>query len=489
VRSRSGKELRDPQPRSVEGIIRVWQQGALVGVGSARGALLADQMGLGKTASAVIAAARARLRRVLVVCPKSAIPDWHRELDEWHPRAGVIRVLPAQPHLDFNVGWAIINYELLERFAADLRQRQWNLLILDEAQATKESSRRRTILIHGGVWNGKPYRPIPNEKALVISGTPLKNRIEELFTTLNFLDPNTWPDRDAFIDAHYEDATADGFPRIVTAEGRVIQNVAPTNLEVLHRRLKERILVRTHKDDVAGLPLRRFEKISVPLENREDRDWFDNKALSATKVSRLLRAMQRSQRPHDNAKMAELECRLREIRSAIYQHATRAKRQAILDYLLALPPAHKAVVIGFHRDLLLTQLANVLRQHGRRIVEHNGDNSARAAGTVSAFQERPEIQFFIGQLSVSNLSLTLTAASHVVFAEIPTTRADFDQAMDRVHRFGQTRECLGTLFALDWPSAGDDDLLESLLRWKDIADMVLDGRSGGSTWDWNKCAN
>jgi SWI/SNF-related matrix-associated actin-dependent regulator of chromatin subfamily A3 len=152
----------------------------------------------------------------------------------------------------------------------------------------------------------------------------------------------------------------------------------------------------------------------------------------------------------------------------------------VLDYLLALPPEHKAVVIGYHRDLLL-DLAEALRAHGRRLVEHNGDNSARAAATVHAFQKRPEIQFFLGQLSVSSLSLTLTAASHVVFAEIPQARADLDQAVDRVHRFGQERECTATVFALDWESAGDEELLDALAHWKEVSDAVLDGREGGAS--------
>ena len=64
------------------------------------------------------------------------------------------------------------------------------------------------------------------------------------------------------------------------------------------------------------------------------------------------------------------------------------------------------------RSLLLTQLAAALRKEKRRLVEHNGDLSKHAAATVRAFQEKPGVQFFLGQLSVSNLSLTLTAADH-----------------------------------------------------------------------------
>src|SRR5262249_27501043 len=68
---------------------------------------------------------------------------------------------------------------------------------------------------------------------------------------------------------------------------------------------------------------------------------------------------------------------------------------------------------------------------------------------------------------------------------IPATRADFDQAMDRVHRFGQAATSVtATVFVLNWDSAGDEDLLEALLHWKHISDAVLDGRSGDSTWTW-----
>ena len=70
-----------------------------------------------------------------------------------------------------------------------------------------------------------------------------------------------------------------------------------------------------------------------------------------------------------------------------------------------------------------------------------------------------------------------------MFAEIPQTRADLDQAVDRVHRFGQERECMATVFALDWESSGDEDLLDALLRWRDAA-AVLDGREGEARWDW-----
>ena len=368
--SRSEKELRDPQPKSVDEILRVWQRGALVGSGTARGALLADSMGLGKTASAVVAAKIARMRRVLVVAPKSAIPDWLRELRDWHPGAGVITLSPFA----FERGWVIINYELLERDADELRARPWDLLILDEAHATKEPSRRRTILVHGGTWSNAVFEPIPAGKTLVISGTPFKNRLEELFTTLHLLDPTTWPSRDDFINEHY------GTGYVVSGD-RVVQNVPLRNLSTLHHRLRDTVLVRTHKDNLPNFPTKRFEKVPVPLDDAETRSWFDERAFDACVLARQLRAAQLT----GNMELIRpLEERLRRLTSMVRQASTRAKRQAVLDYLLALPREHKVVVIGEHRSLLLTQLAAALRKEKRRLVEHNGDLSKHAAATVRA---------------------------------------------------------------------------------------------------------
>jgi SNF2 family DNA or RNA helicase len=409
-----------------------------------------------------------------------------REIADWHPDPRRIRMLTAESRktsTKFEYGWALISYEQLERHAIDLRRQEWDLLVLDEGHAVKEPERRRSVLIYGGNWRGKTYSAIPARKALVVSGTPMKNRVEELFPLLHFLDPANWPDRDEFIETFYESP-------LITPERRVVQNIPPRYLNELHILLKRSVLVRTPKDQIQSMPSRRFEKVEVPLDDKTERDWFDEKAEKLLNLSYVLRSKQRKYNrnptPELRDEIRKLQERLREMQSAIYQHATRAKRHAILDYLLKLPPEHKAVVIGFHRDLLLDQLARALHQRGRHFVFHHGGNSRYVDRTVRAFQTDPQVQFFLGQLNVSNLSLTLTAASHVVFTEIPQTRADFDQAFDRVHRLTQKApECTATVFSVTWPSAGDEDLLDALLHWKNRASQVLDGKETDPAWDWH----
>jgi chromodomain-helicase-DNA-binding protein 9 len=264
-RRSDGKPLRSPQPKSVAQLVQILRE--------RHGALLADSMGLGKTASAVVAASMLPgIKRKLVIAPKSALVDWEREIFDWARWHGLVRA-PKRRRTwhDVDHGWVLINYEKLDHFKTQLRQREWDLLIIDEGHATKEPDVRRSILIYGGTWDKKTHKVIPHRKALIVSGTPLKNRIEELFTQLHFLDPIKWPSHEAFVNAYYEADDDDGI-RVMPETGRVV-NATTTNLDVLHRELQH-VMVRTHKDDVPDMPSKKFEQISVHPHSVEDAIWF-----------------------------------------------------------------------------------------------------------------------------------------------------------------------------------------------------------------------
>jgi SNF2 family DNA or RNA helicase len=453
--SRSGRTLRFPQPISINKLRDILPH--------EHGALLADSMGLGKTATAVNVAVLMQMDRVLVICPKSAIPDWRREIVDWDKRHGMIQ---HRKSLAFRRGWTLINYEQLYRLRKQLRRHgEWDLIIVDEVQATKEPDRQRTSLIYGGQWpldDGEVHSPIPHRKALIISGTPLKNRIEELFNQLHFIDPIKWPDRDAFLDAYYE------WPRIVTPEHKVV--MTPTrNLDGLHQELQS-VMVRTHKDTVVGMPSKRFELIPVPVHPASSAAVrLGGLQYELNKAYGQLRSYQRK----FYGTHPDLENKIKRLHDNITKEAVRLKWLPIMDYLISL--TEKTVVIGFHRELMLDQIARALRQHGRGVVEHNGDTSDDVEWTKKKFNDDPSIQFFVGQLNVSNLSLTLTRSKHIVFLELPQTWSDFEQAMDRIHRYGQIApEVTITAFVLF--EAGDGLRLEQLQNWKDQSDMVLDGR-------------
>src|SRR6266542_1732969 len=220
--------LRPWQSDNIRGLLKVWRDGALTGgTGTAKGPLLASGMGMGKCAISIIAANSFGLERVLVIAPKAAIPDWRRELRRWDTSHPLIRHLSVRKRwIDIPVGWVLVNYANVDRWP-ELKDREWDLLIVDESQAVKEPSAKRTVMVFGGEWKGQLVKPIPCRKALVVTGTPLKNGTEELFTQLHFLNPRRWHDRNGFIEAYYEADTGGTKPRprVVTNRGRVVQNV------------------------------------------------------------------------------------------------------------------------------------------------------------------------------------------------------------------------------------------------------------------------
>jgi SNF2 family DNA or RNA helicase len=409
------ESLRDPQPKSITEVLRVWEHGAVVGSGSALGPLLADSMGTGKTATAIIAANTFGMRRVLVICPKAAIGDWVRELHRWHTRLRNLIVLRAgQRWVSFQSGWVLLNYDLLDRYP-EIGETGWDLVICDEGQYLKEPLSKRTAMVFGGEWQGRTIPPISTRHALVISGTPCKNRIEELFTSLNFLDASNWPERDTFIDDHYEPINQHGQPRIVTYTGRVVQSAETRNLDLLHRKLKATVLVRTHKGDLKGLPPKVFESVLVPQFDDTTANWLERRQIAQRFAGIALKDARKSGNVEE---VRYWEDMVKRFDSIIKQETARNKAAALLGYLLT--RKEKVVVIVFHLDLI-EQLEKALRKAGRKLVAHTGRHGSSVTA-VTRFQSDPECQFFVGQINVSNLSLTLTSSAHVVFAEIPDSR-------------------------------------------------------------------
>jgi SNF2 family DNA or RNA helicase len=215
-----GKPLRLTkfQEHSICDILHTLERGAVVGLGTARGALLGDTMGAGKTIDAIaVVNSVARFRRILVICMASAVENvWVEHIRRWQTRD--LRITPIHAENTYDIGtipsgWIIINYSLLKKHHDGLRAKQWDLIIIDEGQALKTWNSVRTMNVFGGLvdnldderrgnWVGHQRRikslAGPRTKALILTGTPIKNRLDELFPLVNFLDPLSFPDIDEF---------------------------------------------------------------------------------------------------------------------------------------------------------------------------------------------------------------------------------------------------------------------------------------------------
>ena len=216
--------LKKFQEHSIRDILHTLDQGAVMGTGSARGALLGDIMGAGKTIQAIVVVNMVpRFRRVLVLCMASAVEKvWVEHIRRWQTRG--LRITPIHAENTYDIGtipsgWVIINYALLKKHHDGLRAKEWDLIIIDEGQALKTWNSVRTMNVFGGLvehldekcrsyWRHH-QREITSlagtkTKVLIMTGTPIKNRLDELFPLVNFLDARSFPDINKFVEQWHE---------------------------------------------------------------------------------------------------------------------------------------------------------------------------------------------------------------------------------------------------------------------------------------------
>jgi SWI/SNF-related matrix-associated actin-dependent regulator 1 of chromatin subfamily A len=452
-----GKSLTKGQPKSIQDTIHILRHGAIEGTGTARGALLADEMGTGKTIVAIVAANTLGFRRILVICPANLRETWVSEIRAWQTLGHLVIPVKATSQYEhaflpsITSGWVVINYDILGRHP-EIKAHPWDLLICDESHLLKNFMARRTCEIFGGKYRGKRIEPIPIEKALLLSGTPFLNRPDELHTQISYLDRTNWPTFKGFVEQYYEaDASVDD-ERRVTGE--------PRNLNELQRKLRNTIMVRQLKCDVLDLLPKVYEEKWVDHTQPADAlpHWlWDKRQQIAITQRRLRKAKSRVVRH-------ELRERLNRLLEDVRYEVGVAKFNDVLAYLMRL--TEKTLVFAYHHEII-EGLATALRGAGRDVVTFTG-RTRDPTTVVQHFQESPDCLFFIGNIRAAGIGITLTAACHVVFAELDWTPAVHHQAEDRAHRIGQSEQVKVVTFILDDDNATDQQIYR-LLEAKEIA--------------------
>ena len=452
-----GKILKPSQLKSLQHVIHGLRQGAVIGAGIAKGVLLADDMGTGKTIVSIVAADTLGCRRILVVCPAHVRETWINEIRAWQTLGHLIIPVKANSQYDatflasITSGWVIINYDILRR-RPEIKARSWDLLICDESHLLKNFMARRTSEIFGGKHKGQRIQPIPANKALLLSGTPFLNRPDELFSQISYLDPTNWPSFKSFIKQYYEDdARADDLRRVAGQ---------PCNLELLQQKLRSTIMVRHLKQDVLDLPpkhhkIRWIDATEVPSALLW---WFGNKRRQIIITHGKLR------KARSRAERRELRERLNELLENVRYEVAVVKFNKVLEYLTRCTA--KTLVFAYHHEII-EGLATALRRGGHNVVTFTG-RTRDPAGVVERFQQDPACLFFVGNIRAAGIGITLTAASHVVFAELEWTPAVHHQAEDRAHRIGQTQQVEVVYFILDDDLSTDRQIYQ-LLATKESA--------------------
>jgi superfamily II DNA or RNA helicase len=407
------------------------------------GGVLADDMGLGKTLQALCVVDG----RTLVVCPRSVVHNWADEIRKFRPGLSVnVFHGPGRSLTDARV--TLTTYALLRMDIDTLEAERWDMVVLDEAQSIKNPDSQAARAA---------YR-LRAEFRLSLSGTPVENRLDELWSQLHFTNPGLLGARRDF-DTRYASPIGTGD---AAAAERLRQKVRPFVL----RRLK--------RDVLPDLPPRTDTVLQVELDERE-RDIYEAvRAATREDVVRQLRG--------GGSVLAALEALLRLRQAACHPQLLpghQAERSSKLERLLlaledAAADGHKALVFS-----QWTSLLDLVEPHlaGIPYVRLDGSTRDRAA-VVDRFQDPDGPPVMLVSLKAGGTGLNLTAADHVFLLDPWWNPAVEDQAADRAHRIGQERPVM--VYRLVTRDTVEEGILALQERKRALADAAL-GDAAGAT--------
>ena len=405
------------------------------------GAMLADDMGLGKTVQALCALHG----RTLVVAPTSVLHNWAEEIAKFRPGLRTALYHGPQRQLDATADVTLTTYAILRLDVDHLAREQWATIVLDEAQAIKNPDSQ---VAQAAYRLRAAFR-------LTLSGTPVENRLDELWSQFHFLNPGFLGGRQDFQE-RYTKAIADGTPGIAAR---------------LRERIRPFVLRRRKFDVAADLPPRTEVVLRCELDETERAVYDAIQAATREDVVQRLAT--------GGSVLEALEALLRLRQAACHaglipgqEAATSSKVGLLLDTL-------DQIVADGHKALVFSQWTTLLDRiephlHDADIAFTRLDGSTRdRAGVVHQFQDASGPPVMLISLRAGGTGLNLTAADHVLILDPWWNPAVEEQAADRAHRIGQDHPVLVTRLV------AQDTVEERILVLQEskrlLAASVLDG--------------
>jgi len=438
--------------------------------------LLGDEMGTGKTLQVLgLINLDPNIKRVLVICPATIKINWKREGEKWLVRPRNIAVVNAKDPFPEDADMVIINYDIVGRYRDELRAKEWDLLVVDECHYLKNGKTGRTKEILGKYYRKKADRitPIPAKKKMFLTGTPILNRPAELWTVLKALDPKTWGSW-FYFHKRFCDAKQTRFGWDMSGS---------SHLDELQDKLRSTIMVRRMKAEVLKeLPPKVRQVIELPAMGSRKKVAAERRAweLQEEDLAELYERVELSMVTDDTDEHRAAVDALKVGRMAAFGAISRMRKETaiakipmVLAHLEQVLENGKKVVLFAHHHAVVDRIAEEL---GRACVTLTGDTPQEARQmAIDRFQADESCRVFIGSIKAAGVGITLTAASHVIFAELDWTPASLSQAEDRCHRIGQVDSVL--VQHLVFEESLDAIMARKVIAKQIVIDQALDDSS------------
>jgi len=436
-------ELRDYQKEGFKWMMRLAEWGV--------GGCLADDMGLGKTVQALaMLTARADKGPALVIAPASVTRNWLAETGRFAP--GLVPVLIASRQdtpLLTQLGTgdlALVSYGLLSFIGEELQAMEWATIVLDEAQAIKNTATKRAKIV----------QDLSADFKLATTGTPIENHLGELWSLFRFLNPGLLSSKQGFNDKFNKPIARDGD-------------------EDRRRQLKDLVkpfILRRRKDQVlTELPPKTEIVLSVDLSDDEKALY---EAIRRQALKEIAAADEQQKRFTVLAQMTKLRqaaCHPRLVRPS--SKIGSAKLELVGETLLEiLENGHKALIFSqFVKHLKIVE--NWVKGQGIEYQYLDGSTPGKKrAEYVDAFQAGQGKVFLIS-LKAGGTGLNLTEADYVLHLDPWWNPAAEDQASDRAHRIGQQRPV--TVYRFVSEGTIEEQIIALHKDKRDLADQILSG--------------
>ena len=430
-------------------------------------ALIADEPGLGKTIQAVgISNAVPEIKRVLVVAPATLRINWRREWQKWCVKGLSVGIVASGKPEDWpQVDVILITYDLVAKHLVKIHEKTWDMLIVDEAHTLRNSTAKRTQNIFGHKQKDKPTIPaIPANRKILLTGTPIVNRPVELWPLISAVNPDRFCSFWAFANRYCEATKSKYGWDFSGAE----------NLDELQVELRAHCMVRRKKSDVLKeLPAKTRQIIRVEnaailkKEKAALRKIRDD--VVKVEASKILAYLSDNIDKYDNASKLGGSGKSSGTNVFELRHLSALAKVPLAASLVeeALEQG-KVILFAHHKDVI-----EAYKSHfGSSAVVVNGSMSAeQRQASVDRFQNDDSCTVFIGSLQAAGVGLTLTASSHVIFAELDWVPGNMTQAEDRAHRLGQLDNVLIWHVVVD--DSIDAKIADLLVRKQTIIDAVM----------------
>ncbi|TWT65953.1 DEAD/DEAH box helicase [Allorhodopirellula solitaria] len=432
--------------------------GIAFAVGAGR-AILADDMGLGKTIQGIgIAELLSRLadiRRVLVVCPASLKAQWRAEITKFSDRSTQIVIGNGEERCEqyqSDAFFTICNYEQVLRDLSAIENAPWDLIILDEGQRIKNYESKTSNVI----------RQLQSPFRLVLSGTPLENRLGELFTVARFVDDDLLGPAYRFFHNHH----------VVDERGKTL---AYRNLDTLRETMSPILLRRTRTEVARQLPERTDQVVRCEA-TAEQLEIHDNAVRIVAQIAgkKFMTEMDRlrMQKCLLLARMACDSTYLCDQEAAEYS----SKLERITEVMAELiaDPSRKIVLFSEWRRML-SRIESRMDEMGCEYVRLDGNvPQKKRAEIVARFQNDPECRV-ICMTNAGSTGLNLQSANTVVNVDLPWNPAVLEQRIARAYRMGQKQPVHIYKFVTTHAACPtiEEGLLTTLAAKQDLADASI----------------